>query len=487
MLNMPSHSPSGGRAARGRSCLECRRRKIGCDRSHPCSYCVKNKIQCTYPELSGGPSCTDATYKTEILRRRVDGIDERLGLLEQSMNEIKILLMERNTPVLGGSTDSRRTVSRAVANHENDMASQPIHSSMTIDSALEEADIFSPTTLVSMWQTYLERVDPLIKLFHAPSMQKIVMQTFKDLEASSPTTVCLTYAIVYAAVMSMSPTECTSELHNSKGVLLEGCRTKVDQSLSRVDVLNTRNMHVLQALVLYLICGRLDPKGPNVHGLIGMAIGISIKLHLNRDGDAGSIPPFEIEMRRRLWWHVLTLDVLTAQDKTTDPCILGSSFNTRIPSNVSDNRLDPDMSKEPIDRPDDTEMIFTLARFAITFYSRQFMFSSQFCRENSYAILSLAEKRDAIRMLEKQIEDEYLQYLDESIPLQKVALLGTRLNLLRLKLSTNDQPPNKAGPRYDDSSIQDYTRYIKDITAMNNYERGIGFMWIFEDLLNYPL
>lgn len=30
------------------SCLECRRRKIKCDRSDPCAHCVSNKATCTY-------------------------------------------------------------------------------------------------------------------------------------------------------------------------------------------------------------------------------------------------------------------------------------------------------------------------------------------------------------------------------------------------------------------------------------------------------
>lgn len=35
-----------------RSCEECRRRKVKCDRSHPCSHCVMTKCRCLY---SSGP------------------------------------------------------------------------------------------------------------------------------------------------------------------------------------------------------------------------------------------------------------------------------------------------------------------------------------------------------------------------------------------------------------------------------------------------
>ncbi|KAF2475088.1 uncharacterized protein BDR25DRAFT_253900 [Lindgomyces ingoldianus] len=37
------------------SCLECRRRKIKCDRNEPCAHCVSAKIQCTFKVYSDGP------------------------------------------------------------------------------------------------------------------------------------------------------------------------------------------------------------------------------------------------------------------------------------------------------------------------------------------------------------------------------------------------------------------------------------------------
>lgn len=74
------------------------------------------------------------------------------------------------------------------------------------------------------------------------------------------------------------------------------------------------------------------------------------------------------------------MDAFIAQDKKTDPCVLERSFTTRIPFNVSDSQLDPDMSKLPADRLENSEMTFTLCRFTTTFYLRQLMFSAEFLR-----------------------------------------------------------------------------------------------------------
>lgn len=39
---------AGKRRRSARSCLECRRRKVKCDRNDPCAHCISAKIQCAY-------------------------------------------------------------------------------------------------------------------------------------------------------------------------------------------------------------------------------------------------------------------------------------------------------------------------------------------------------------------------------------------------------------------------------------------------------
>ena len=45
---LPGHTQAP-RVAPGRSCIACRKRKIRCDRHHPCTYCTKIRVQCVYP------------------------------------------------------------------------------------------------------------------------------------------------------------------------------------------------------------------------------------------------------------------------------------------------------------------------------------------------------------------------------------------------------------------------------------------------------
>lgn len=42
--------------------------------------------------------------------------------------------------------------------------------------------------------------------------------------------------------------------------------------------------------------------------LLGVAVRIGQGLGLHRDGTSLGLSPFEIEMRRRLWWNIVVLD-----------------------------------------------------------------------------------------------------------------------------------------------------------------------------------
>ena len=76
-----------------RSCKECRRRKIKCDRNHPCSYCVKVDIQCIYPSVEGpsrpqqrpkttSPAVSESATRIQVLEDQVQRLEARLAEME---------------------------------------------------------------------------------------------------------------------------------------------------------------------------------------------------------------------------------------------------------------------------------------------------------------------------------------------------------------------------------------------------------------------
>lgn len=155
-----------------------------------------------------------------------------------------------------------------------------------------------------------------------------------------------------------------------------------------------------------------------------------MKIGLHCDGAVLGFSLFEVEMRRRLWWHICTLDVRTAQDHGSEPSILESAFNTELPSNINDASVHPDMSESPQSQPGKTEMMFSLVRFEVSHFARRVVFSDQFCRENSYPILNEECKCRAIGQCQDRMVKQYLVYSDKGIPIDFITAAATRLVLM---------------------------------------------------------
>lgn len=101
-----SHATPNTVAAK--SCLECRRRKIKCDKSIPCSYCVKVKIKCRYPAPKSTPNKVgSSSLSNEALSARIDGIENSLQSFEHSISQIWELLQQPHPPSMPGQNNNQ--------------------------------------------------------------------------------------------------------------------------------------------------------------------------------------------------------------------------------------------------------------------------------------------------------------------------------------------------------------------------------------------
>src|SRR5690242_19811923 len=104
--------------------------------------------------------------------------------------------------------------------------------------------------------------------------------------------------------------------------------------------------------------------------LMGSAIRMAQSQGLHRDGTALGLSAFETEMRRRLWWYIVTLDERLTELAGSE----SSSFrftDTALPSNVNDADLEPDMPKLPRERTGASEMTFCLVKYEIARFMRE--------------------------------------------------------------------------------------------------------------------
>lgn len=79
-----------------------------------------------------------------------------------------------------------------------------------------------PSAVISfIWQTYLDVVDPVLKIFHAPTVQRVVVGVIRGRLKPDSCTECLMFAVYYATVVTMSAAECHREFNENKVTLLK--------------------------------------------------------------------------------------------------------------------------------------------------------------------------------------------------------------------------------------------------------------------------
>jgi hypothetical protein len=169
---------------------------------------------------------------------------------------------------------------------------------------------------------------------------------------------------------------------------------------------------------------------------MGSAMRMAQSQGLHRDGTQFGLSPFEVEMRRRLWWYVVTLDARLTEIIGGESS-LPSSIDARLPSNLNDSDLAPDMPSLPKPRTGATEMTFCLARYEIAaFLQERASFRPQLQRSPTYSVPGNqieGEEKRGFSTLESFLEEKYLRFCDPVVPIQLLATTMTRSTLCKLK------------------------------------------------------
>ncbi|KAF4618365.1 hypothetical protein G7Y89_g14938 [Cudoniella acicularis] len=293
-----------------------------------------------------------------------------------------------------------------------------------------------PSQIPFYWQTYLDNVHPLTMVLHAPTMSKTIKEVQNNLESLSRSTEALMFSIYYATITSMNGTEVQTNFGISKELLLKQYRFGAEQALARAGLLNTSEIVTIQAFVLFLICVRRHDDTRFVWTLTGLAIRIAQSIGLHRDGARFGLSPFDIEMRRRLWWQVCILDVRASEDHGSDPSILDSTFDTEFPTSVNDEDLDPSYTEPPTRRPGVSQMTFCLIRYEICSLTRKLSYNPPTTSPCRVAMDSwtFEDKENLIRERAHRIEEVYLKYCEDAGPLYWVAATVARLITAKMSL-----------------------------------------------------
>ncbi|KAM0281219.1 hypothetical protein ACHAQH_003650 [Verticillium albo-atrum] len=232
-----------------------------------------------------------------------------------------------------------------------------------------------PSQVPFLVDVFSENVNFCIQIVHLPALKDMIRDMRGKNPASiSPSDEALAFAVYYAAVTSMGDEDVASSFGATKAELNYKFRLGLELSLAKADFIRLPSLPLLQAFIIFLCLARRHDSPRYVWMMTGLAVRMALAIGLHRDGTHfAQMSPYEVEIRRRVWWCLGLLDIRASEDQGTDFTIAHGSFDTRMPLNVDDADLQPSMLEAPVEREHDTDASFAVASFRTCRVTRQIM------------------------------------------------------------------------------------------------------------------
>ncbi|CAM1510148.1 Fc.00g004830.m01.CDS01 [Cosmosporella sp. VM-42] len=393
-------SLSEGRPTKVLSCASCRQRKIKCDKVQPfCTQCSRFGIECNYP--SRKPTRRAPRPRQNELLDRISRLESIVGKADpEKLRELDLVGIVGSGSAGSPVTDVRTQDAPAEDKQDGAVSADASARYLSgefwgnlceevegIKQALDqpsdddddEEDGDSPESLeatrttpsmapsgflfgnpdyqerdqllhpprdimIRLWGVYTRNVDPLMKFLHRPTVSK-QLQYFTESPSKhplSPPANALFFAIYFSAITCLRPDACKKQFGESQEVLASRYRLGVERALAAADYLNTNSLEILQALTLYTAMIRCYSHNRNSWALTSLLIRLAQAQGLHRDGDGHRFTPYIAEMRRRVWYFIIVLDIRGCEDRGTDAILSSAAYNTIQPTPIDDEDFSPE-------------------------------------------------------------------------------------------------------------------------------------------------
>ncbi|KAK3070106.1 hypothetical protein LTR53_011026 [Teratosphaeriaceae sp. CCFEE 6253] len=525
------------------ACVTCTRRKVKCDKTGPpCSTCKRTRLECYYEappprkrkrkptddvqerlehyesllkqhgilNASEKPSPSDSTPPSAAFASSVPGPSlggvaagdpagsSRTGKLLAGRGKSRYIdsTLWRNLEELGPSSDEEDAADGA-GHHDTAYqaypSAEPLTASMlSAGSPGQRLLDLHPTydSAMRFWKLYLSHIEPLTKLFHVPTATATIQRAASNPSSASKSHECLLFAIYHFAVVAMTDEECQQNIGQDRAVLKSRYHAAVVQAFLNVGWLRTTDITVVQAFVMFLLSVRNSYDPHTFWILTGVGVRLAQRIGLHREGEDLGLKPFDVQMRRRLFWQLLPLDGIAAQLSGTGIALPYDSWDTKQPLNLNDEDLHPDMTATPAERVGASEMLFCLLRTEMgKFHQKVKPFLGNWGRLWEVGDHSAIDQMEAaIIEMETTFESKYMRYCDPVEPIQFLALLlgrGAPQNArLRLRL-----PRVRANINVDNDELRELWRlamrmFDYDISAQTNPELK-KFSWHLQAIFQW--
>ena len=317
---------------------------------------------------------------------------------------------------------------------------------------------------------FVDRVDPLLKILHMPTFWTALMDVVHYPRDTSRGMQAIMFAFCLATVSTLNDVECFTLLGSDKAVLFPRFRLATRQALVNAGFLNTSDPITLRAYALFIVGVRSTGRCEALFAMSGVAIRLAQTMGLHRDGTNLGLSPFETEMRRRLWWHLVQMDFRISDMQGVNASLDLTACDTKTPLNIDDEDLYPEMTEFPPERKGIVyitvcrlrcEMVVALRKFA-TASSAPLRWEA-ICNPD----LTLEQKEAIIDEIEDHLEINYLRYCDPTNPLHQLVSCMGRSPICWMRFFAHN-------PRRFASNATEVSQRSRDI-AFENARKMLGY------------
>ncbi|KAI8965127.1 hypothetical protein F5Y11DRAFT_313929 [Daldinia sp. FL1419] len=494
------------------SCELCRKRKVKCDKSNPCSNCVKADVVCIPIHRKRLPRGRHTHPRSLTTLNTGDELMSRIRNLEALASNISELkdtsskpgLSTPASPDVGADTENDvgwqfwaqiadeveglRDIVGGASDDEDSVWSTP-NSSFT--SNLKAIGVGSsnygstptinvrllrdPIVISQLCEVFLRQVDPIIKILHRPSLSKFMQsgQRYLGYDANHLSTTCLSSAVCFSAVASMTEEQCQKMFNMGKTTVMSQFRAACEAALESSELLTTGDATVLQAFVLYLFARRTEDSSRAVWTMIALAVRVAKALSIHQT-KAESF--FNRQMRRRLWFTVCLLDLQGSFEQATEPLIGIDEIPSELPVNINDSEFDVDTPGEIPSRDGMTDMTFALVTYHSQISGRLLNFHGKEADR-----LNWEERERHASLFEQQIlnllkfcDPESSAYAWFTFHGAQSLVASMRLAALRPLHRVANQPSSRG--KFTDT-LNDALKTLDNVHLIRTSPRGEGFRW----------
>ncbi|KAJ5937980.1 Fungal-specific transcription factor protein [Penicillium verhagenii] len=383
--SVPSQPPAARRRDKPQlSCKACRRRKVRCDRLHPCSNCSSRGMSstCVYIPQSTGPRGSKAAAHVQDRINHLEGLV--MGLMQQTGSSTGLA----STPTTNSADDppgtpsgnatqiSREDIIPEIAPSPSDYGSVRIrHSGVSYISSSHWAAVLDD---IAELRDHIEQDYELHEMIthfdHDSNSLPSVPHSGKFLREyeefwKSPHDAPIVWIGLLLSMMCLSTQVQNFYLEKFTTTApdqIQIFREQITQCLI-LGHYTEGGPHVLETLTLYLMTEIFPSKdtAPGIRILASTIVTIATQMGYHRDArHFPNITPFAAEMRRRTWAIIVQIDFNISMQMGLARIIKSTQTDVAEPRNLLDSDFDENTPVLPPSRPESeiTPTLYTLAK-----------------------------------------------------------------------------------------------------------------------------